>query len=367
MENKHTRTFIYAGTSFLVFLAIVYFFWLRPNQQLNDTKASLTVKEFTELKSTIRSGLAQALGGAALLIGLGFTWRNIRATEKNLIIAQESVRATQETAAKNLAIASEGQITERFTRAIEQLGNEDSLAIRLGGIYGLERIAQDLQRDHWPIIEILSAFVREKAGWEAGKPKDENPLTDVQAVLSVLSRRERKFEDDATPKLDLTGTDLRVYPLNHLRLDKANLSNAHLEETDGFKAQLDGSTLIYARLDSANFTWASFKNANLAFANLRHAKLNQADLERANLSCADLQGTILAFANLKGANFDQADLRGANLTSCNLEGTSLYVANLTGVDLASTTGLTKDQIDVAITDAHTKFPEELQASLSKQQ
>ena len=37
------------------------------------------------------------------------------------------------------------------------------MAIRLGGIYALERIARDSEKDHGPIMEVLTAYVREKA------------------------------------------------------------------------------------------------------------------------------------------------------------------------------------------------------------
>ena len=62
-------------------------------------------------------------------------------------------------------VSQEGQITDRFTRAIEQLGAEQ-LQVRLGGIYALERIARDSPGDHWPIMEVLTAFVRENAPLE---------------------------------------------------------------------------------------------------------------------------------------------------------------------------------------------------------
>ena len=48
-------------------------------------------------------------------------------------------RRTQELLNQN-NIAERGQVIERFTRAIEQLGN-DNQAVRVGGLYGLERIA----------------------------------------------------------------------------------------------------------------------------------------------------------------------------------------------------------------------------------
>jgi hypothetical protein len=89
--------------------------------------------------------LAQILAGTALLSGLYFTWRTLQ-------------------------VNREGQITERFTRAIDQLGATDDdgnklFEIRLGGIYALERIARESKEDYWPIMEILTAYVRQNAPW----------------------------------------------------------------------------------------------------------------------------------------------------------------------------------------------------------
>jgi hypothetical protein len=69
---------------------------------------------------------------------------------------------------QSLNLSREGQITDRFTKAIDQLGALDGdgkpkLEIRLGGIYALERIARDSERDHGPIMEVLTAYVREHA------------------------------------------------------------------------------------------------------------------------------------------------------------------------------------------------------------
>ena len=61
---------------------------------------------------------------------------------------------------RSLELTEQGQVTERYTRAIEQLGS-DKLDVRIGGIYALERIARDSARDHPTVIEVLSAFIRE--------------------------------------------------------------------------------------------------------------------------------------------------------------------------------------------------------------
>jgi hypothetical protein len=96
------------------------------------------------IDSRIRSWtlLAQVIGAILLAVGGYFTWRNLR-------------------------VAQEAQITNRFTQAIGQLGAmkaaEPNLEVRLGGIYALERIARDSPRDHWTIMEVLTAYVRENA------------------------------------------------------------------------------------------------------------------------------------------------------------------------------------------------------------
>jgi len=117
-----------------------------------------------------KKDLVQALGlltaGGAGAVGIFFTWRGQR-------ITQESLQDTRENSEENLRLAREGQITERFTRAIDQLGatdeaNNKKLEIRLGGIYALERIAGDSLamedspgRDYSTVMEVLTAYVRE--------------------------------------------------------------------------------------------------------------------------------------------------------------------------------------------------------------
>jgi hypothetical protein len=149
-----------------------------------------------------RATLAQILGGFAVLIGLYFAWKNITSTNKNLEIAKE------------------GQITERFTKAIDPLGAVDEhgklkLEVRLGGIYALERIAQDSEKDHWPIMEILTAYVREHTA-AAPNVRDESsdddvkkPLAkDIQAILMVVGRRTRTYGNGEDESLDLRDAHL---------------------------------------------------------------------------------------------------------------------------------------------------------------
>src|SRR5689334_19500654 len=75
------------------------------------------------------------------------------------------------------------------------------------------------ERDHWPIMEVLTAYVREHApavsqerAKEAGKDAYVLPATDVQAVLTVIGRRSEnrvEFEKRHHYTIDLHRTDLR--------------------------------------------------------------------------------------------------------------------------------------------------------------
>jgi len=82
--------------------------------------------------------------------------------------------------ARNFTLSQEGQVTDRYTKAVEQLGS-DKLAVRIGGIYALERVARDSERDYPTVIEVLTAFVREP-------PLERSPLQ--SGSQGVLVRQE---------------------------------------------------------------------------------------------------------------------------------------------------------------------------------
>jgi hypothetical protein len=129
--------------------------------------------------------------------------------------------------ARTFALNRAGQLTDRFTRAIEQLGHK-KLDVRLGGIYALERIAEDSKRDRPQVVEVLTAYVREHARRNDVSPREQTkrvgalvpggdwdpdtavrPATDVQAALTVLVRRKIDRDDPGSPTMDLSYTNLR--------------------------------------------------------------------------------------------------------------------------------------------------------------
>ena len=240
--------------------------------------------------------VVQIITGLLVLLGLYWTSRRVKATEDNVRVAEE------------------GHITERFTRAIAQLG-DDKMAIRLGGIYALERIAKDSEKDRGPVMEVLTAYVREKAPrQEEDTPKESQPPpTDIQAILTVIGRRETTGNNRGNGRLDLTHTQLVRADLRGASLCGADLSEANLREAKLYGTDLRGADLYKTSLRGAALLKADLREADLSEASLRETRLYGADLRGANLSGASLNGADLSGANLCGVVLRRADLYGANL------------------------------------------------------
>ena len=162
------------------------------------------------------------------------------------------------------------------------------MAIRLGGIYALERLAKDSEKDHGPVMEVLTAYVRERAPRREQDTQEVAgpPTTDIQAILTVLGRRETTGKNRRNDPLDLIHTQLVLADL-----ERANLGGAFL-----VRADLGGAYLVEADLSGAD----------LSGADLSGADLSGADLSGADLSGADLSGADLVFANLDGTNLSAA-------------------------------------------------------------
>jgi hypothetical protein len=173
--------------------------------------------------------------------------------------------------ARNFALSRQGQVTDRYTKAIEQLGS-DKIDVRIGGIFALERIAADSARDHPTVMEVLAAFIREHSREQWPLPaSDDAPAPerftrpDVQAALRVIGRR--KVANDGWWHIDLTNAVLPGALLFH-----TNMTQVRLVNTD-----LTRANLIEASLAQANLTGADLTEANLTGADLSGARRSKED------------------------------------------------------------------------------------------
>lgn len=302
--------------------------WLLPKWQVNGLDEQVEIRDRAFIEDAHRRTLIQALGGLFFLTTAYLSRRNLQITEGK-------------------------EVTERFSKAVELLGDE-RLEVRLGGIYLLERVAKDSPTDHWIVMEVLTSYIRDKATLRG--QRSTNMPTDIQAALTVISRRNVQ-NDLPGEQLDLSKTDLSRAELAQAHLGNANLQAANLSEANLSGANLRNANLIQvnahrvdlsvAQLSKADCSSANFSQANLFDADLEAANLLKVNFSEANLIKANLSATTLVEANLRRTDFAKANLSEANLIGANLSEANLMEANLTKTDLRSTENLTIEQVKSA--------------------
>ncbi|MDF5708962.1 MAG: pentapeptide repeat-containing protein [Nostoc sp. S4] len=360
-----TITVIFAGSLTVIFFAL-------------SSIKELSIQEKIQYRNQALTTTAIVFLASAAIFNAYYAAKRAEALHKNAIAAEKNL----EIDIQNAKLNQDRLIAERFMGAIAQLGHE-KIETRTGAIYALERVAQDFPKEHWTIMEILTAFVRENTPIQQVKPEQQpeySPIiysnrrksgsrstqqlhpnfhqeiakirTDIQAALTVIARR-NLLEDPKDQKLDLRNTDIRRADLVGANLQQvdlrgADLSGADLRGADLSEADLEGARLIRSilyetkllktSLHGADLCWANLNRANMCGANLRSANLCGASLRAANLQGtnlykANLQQATLKIANLSGAKLFLANLQGAKLGKANLHMTGLIGANLCGANL----------------------------------
>lgn len=311
---------VLAGVCALALL--VGIIWLLPIV-LTRTDSPISAKDLLDARNSVRVTLLQALGGLLLAIGLVFTERTFR-------------------------LNREGQVTDRYSKAIEQLGNS-SVDVRIGGVYALERIARDSRSDYGTITEVLCAFIREHTSEpsERGRSALSGPAgADVQAAITVLARRHADDED-----IDLSNSGLNNLMMQGL-WHRARFNYCRIADTIFTRSAMEGVSFSFSHVKVSGFNHISARGASFV-----HGKV-QAWFVDADLRDADFYGCNLTGSDFS-ARYDESKLmmsKPARLAGSRFTLANLTDVDLTGVDLSEVRGMTEGQLAQAITDAHTIPP-----------
>ncbi|MGW6737566.1 pentapeptide repeat-containing protein [Streptomyces sp. NPDC055013] len=288
--------------------------------------ASVAAQDRLKAVNDVRTTLLQVIGGLIVLFGAYATWRQLR-------VSQDGLRATQE-----------GYVTDRFSRAVDQLGS-DKLDVRIGGLHALWRIAEQSARDREAIISIQAAYLRTHLPWPPAGPESpaadlpindiaplETRAADAQVALTALGVLCRHREHSW---VNLSITDLRRADCDGLWFPEVNFDRACMEAAGLYHANLTQASLVSVNLRHADLTTAILRRSRCILADLRAAKLVETDLRDADFTETDLREANLRKADAQGAVFHRADLRWADLRGTDLSTADLVEARLTGA-LAST-------------------------------
>ncbi|WP_413175037.1 pentapeptide repeat-containing protein [Anabaena azotica] len=310
-----------------------------------------------EIEKRLQYGISAVTTTGTIFAGIAVFFNAYQAS-RSANAANENAKAAN----KNAQAAEDKQITERFSKAIELLGNQQ-IEVKLGGIYALEQIAKDSpEKYHWTIMEVLTAFVRENAPLKKEEEGEKGEIPklriDIQAALTVIGRRNCENEKE-NQRLDLSKIDFKKANLNKAHLKGANFKGANLRGAYLVEANLKGAYFRGANLQGAHLTGAKLQGADLIGVRLQGAELVEANMQEAYLSGAYLQGASLQEADLQGAYLNGANLQEAYLNEVNLEKVQLHGSELEGADIRGAKNLTLEQIESANGDEYTKLPDYL--------
>jgi hypothetical protein len=247
-----------------------------PNIAISD-KLGMPISERLKAQNDVRATTLQGLGGLALLVGLYFT-------------------------ARNVFLGQAGLITDRFTKAVEQIGSGNR-NVRIGGIYALERIARDSRNYYSVILELALKLVHDTTR-TVGPPASRAPIDaqldpDVQVALTVIGRRKNR------------GYERKMLDLWGCNLSGADLTDGDWRNVNLYYSNLDKAQLADSNLFRAGLGWACARNAFFSGADMREASVRQARLNNCFFVSTDLRGADLRDAVLDGCFFGgQKDARG---------------------------------------------------------
>lgn len=296
--------------------------------------------------------------GLAGIVGAPFVvWR--------VLIAANANRIAEDSAAEKARIDIQNLHLNLLTKAVEQLGatreekkskpvekdgetliltKSDTVPnteVRLGAIYALEKLARDSEELHWPIMEILCAYVRNNAGAPRFRTKevadayaiDASLRTDVQNQLIAKHESENLHPLDIAVQAALTVIERRPEYRRAYEITKRN----ELTSGQDYRLDLSFCHLAKASLRGLNFQYANFRGSNLDSSELHHTQLQAADLRSvsfvrsvsnyANFGSSNLTDAIFEKAALRRANFRNSETRYANFLSSDLLRASMEYAD----------------------------------------
>ena len=334
----------------------------------------------------------EALGWVTLIFGVSFAgilvswtcWEFLHGTEaspsttiRNMsfvvggIVALFFALWRSRLAERQADTGQRGLLNERYQKGAEMLGS-GVLSVRMGGIYALQRLAEDNPKEYAiQILGLFCAFVRHPTRDESTTQSPDNETEehlreDVGAIMAFIGYRNQSIiniEKETDFRLDLRDANLYHIHLRGANLSKAilngaNLSKANLARADLSLTQLENANLSDVSADHANCLWTQFTRAQLTNIRLVNANCSNASMFKANLSGAILVGGKSIRHHLQPRRFvprtsdgHQHDRHSSLRSKC----IGVRFANPSDEDMTSgiwtttktpITGLTQSQLDI---------------------
>ncbi|MFB9830739.1 pentapeptide repeat-containing protein [Actinoallomurus acaciae] len=204
-------------------------------------------------------------GAVALLLAVRRQWLSERTQAHAEDVARITHAHAEAVARDNAYDATQRRVTELYGKAVEQLGHANA-PVRLGGLYSLERLAQDHSEHRQTVVDVVCAYLRMPFNPPLSVPAEsQKPLVDKDVGSS--SAETRHGGSDVREELQVRLAAQRMLA-RHLALsDDRSIVDQHANISgiywDGMRIDLNGAHLVefdlaQCRLGHADFRYAQF-------------------------------------------------------------------------------------------------------------
>ena len=248
-------------------------------------------------------------------------------------------------AIKRVKITESGQITDRYSKAIEQLGDRENVSVRIGGLYALQRIAKDSEADLPTIQNVIANFIR-RPPYKVIEVTEDSHSEDVPkhrdcpdlhvAIEIFQSLRSEKYPLPHLQRSNLSFFDLQKINFSGLNMDQSSFDHSFLAQVSFDNCQLQFANFSYSDLTEVTIKnsnifrgifsnsitrWNYFKNSNLQATFWTNCQLESAVFQLCNLNLAHLSDSHLKYTDFKNSHISWVDFPGnISEAKCRFEG-----------------------------------------------
>ncbi|MFI7640623.1 pentapeptide repeat-containing protein [Nonomuraea sp. NPDC049400] len=206
----------------------------------------LTAKDWAAALASVRGNVLAVATGLAALLAVFYTARNA------------------DTARRTFQLGEHGHDTDRFSKAVEQLGSSQA-PVRLGGLYALEQLAQNNPGLRQTVVDVVCAYLR--MPWTPPRKEDrQEQIRAAQRASRTRSpgRAEARVTRDPDEERQVRLTAQRLL-VNHLLWQKPRWwersTAANPLFWPGIRLDLTGATLLDFNFNSRRVHQAHFNGA----------------------------------------------------------------------------------------------------------
>lgn len=247
--------------------------------------------------------------------------------------------------------AQQDLITDRISRAVEQLGaektvkidgkenTEPNLEVRIGGLYALERIAQQNLDEHIQIMEIICAYasLNPKSASKQRTQQTSNELgiedyvqlrEDIGVSFEIFRRRtaqQREREElwqharGLRFFLTITNSNFDRIDLNNLVVDGIVFESSTFRKSNATALKARGCNFSSCEFYKTNLTYSNFSDSTFITSNFDDCSFIEANFNRTIFVSGCFGNSELdVFPNLKGALLMDANFSNSGLSQKNI-------------------------------------------------